>query len=73
MARNGNRDYFGLNWLVSVILCIIPVTSAILGIVTRFKEGHWICALFRLIFGWNIIWILDIFCMIFSHHIFKLF
>ena len=67
------KDYFGIPWLFSVILAIIPVTSWILGFVTRFSEGHWVCGLFRLIFGWNVIWILDIFFMIFTHHILKLF
>ena len=67
------NDYFGLPWLPSVILAIIPATSWVLGFVTRFMEGHWVCGLIRLIFGWNIIWILDIIFMIFTHHIFKLF
>ena len=73
MARLVSKDYFGIPWLFSVILAIIPVTSWILGFITRFKDGHPVCAIFRIIFGWNIIWILDIFCMIFAHHIFKLF
>lgn len=71
--KNSNRDYFNLSWIVSVILAIIPITSLVLGIVTRFKEGHWVCALFRIFVGWNIIWVLDLICMIFAHHIFKLF
>ena len=73
MATNIKKDYFGIVWIVSLILAIIPVTSCILGFITRFSEGHWICGLIRLIFGWNIIWILDIIFMIFTHHIFKLF
>ncbi len=73
MARgNISKDYFGLPWIVSLILAIIPATSWVLGFVTRFAEGHWVCGLIRLIFGWNIIWILDIFFMIFTHHIFKI-
>ena len=32
-------DYFGLGYLVSVILAIIPVTAWILGALTRLKEG----------------------------------
>ena len=71
--KSGGKDYFGLPWIVSLILAIIPITSWVFGFVTRFKEGHWVCALVRLIFGWNIIWILDIIFMIFTHHIFKLF
>lgn len=66
------RDYFGLPWLISVILAIIPVTSWILGFITRFLEGHWILAFLRLVLGWNIIWIADIVFMIFFHRIFRL-
>ena len=73
MSKTILKDYFGIPWLFSLILAIIPVTSWILGFVTRFAEGHWVCGLIRLIFGWNIIWILDIIFMIFTHHIFKLF
>lgn len=73
MAAKSKKDYFGLSWIVSLILCILPVTSWILGVATRFKEGHLVCAIVRLVFGWNIIWILDIICMVMSHHIFKLF
>ena len=32
-------DYFGLSWLVSLILAIIPITSLICGVVTRITEG----------------------------------
>ena len=74
MAKsNSSKDYFNLSWIVSLILCIIPFTSWVLGFVRRFKEGHWVCALIRVFFGWNVIWILDIIFMIISHHIFKLF
>ena len=68
-----NKDYFGLNWFGSLILCIIPFTSWILGAITRFKEGHWVCALIRLFLGFTVIWVLDIIFMVFSHHIFRLF
>lgn len=37
MAKS--KDYFGLPWIVSVILAIFPITSAICGILTRFSEG----------------------------------
>lgn len=74
MAKTSiKKDYFGIVWIASLILAIIPVTSWILGFITRFSEGHWVCGLIRLIFGWNIIWLLDLIFMIFTHHIFKLF
>lgn len=65
-------DYFGLSYLVSVILAIIPVTSWICGALTRFKEGKIVAALIRLIFGFNIVWILDLILMIMSKHILRL-
>ena len=73
MAKSISKDYFGIVWIGSLILAIIPVTSWIFGFATRFAEGHWICGLIRLIFGWNILWLLDLIFMIFTHHIFKLF
>lgn len=67
-----NKDYFGLSWIVSLILAIIPITSWILGFITRFKDGAIVAGLIRLIFGWNIIWVLDLIFMIFRHEIFRL-
>lgn len=68
----GKSDYFGLSYIVSVILAIIPVTSWVCGFITRFMEGKIVAGLIRLIFGWNIIWILDIVFMVLSKHIFRL-
>ncbi len=71
MAK-ASKDYFGLGRVVSVILAIIPFTAWILGVVTRFKEGHPICGIIRIFGGW-LIWILDLILMIFRGHILKLF
>ena len=65
-------DYFGLGYIVSLILVIIPVTSWILGAVTRFGEGKIVAGLLRLLLGWNIIWIVDLILMIVSKHILRL-
>ena len=70
MAKD--KDYFGLAWIVSLILAIIPITSWILGFLTRFKDGAIVAGLIRLIFCWNIIWVLDLIFMIFKHEIFRL-
>lgn len=70
MARKG--DYFGLGRIVSIILAIIPVTSWILGFVTRFMEGKIVAGIVRLVFGFTIIWILDIILMILSGSILRL-
>lgn len=71
-TKNVGKDYFGLNYVLSLILCIIPVTSFILGVVTRFMEGKWVFGLLRILFGWNIIWILDIVFMIMKRQIFRI-
>lgn len=71
MAKKG-KDYFGLSYVVSLILAIIPVTSWICGAVTRFQEGKIVAGIIRLIFGWNIIWILDIIFMLVNRQIFRL-
>lgn len=65
-------DYFGLSWIVSVILAIIPVTSWLCGAITRLQDGKIVAFLIRLIFGWNIIWICDLILMIVSKHILRL-
>lgn len=70
MAKN--KDYFGLDRLVSIILAIIPVTSAVCGIVTRIQEGKIVAGILRILLGWNIIWILDLIFMIKDEKIFRL-
>ena len=69
---NAKKDYFGLSRLVSVILAIIPFTAWLLGVLTRFKEGHPICGIIRIFGGW-LIWVCDLILMITSGHILKLF
>ena len=71
MAK-ASKDYFGLGWLVSLILAIIPVTSWLLGAVTRFKEGKIVAGLIRIIFGFTIVWIIDIVCMVLNGRILRL-
>ena len=65
-------DYFGLSRLVSIILAIIPFTSWLCGVITRFSEGKIVAGLLRLFLGWNIIWILDIVFMVLNGKIFRL-
>lgn len=67
-----NKDYFGMSYIVSVILAIIPITSLILGILTRFSEGKIVAGLLRLLLGWNIIWILDIVFMVLNKRIIRI-
>ena len=66
------KDYLGLGRLVSIILAIIPITSWILGFVTRFQEGKIVAGIIRLVFGFTIVWILDLVFMIMNHSICRL-
>lgn len=72
MAKARKKDYFGLSRIVSIILAIIPVTAWILGAVTRFSEGKIVAGLLRLIFGFNIVWIVDLILMIVKGSIWRL-
>ena len=66
------KDYFGLDFIVSLILAIIPFTAWICGVLTRFKEGKLVAAIIRLIGGFTVIWILDLICMIMNKRIFRI-
>ena len=57
MAK-GKSDYFGLSYIVSLILAIIPFTAWILGIVVRMSEGKFVAGIIRIFLGW-LIWIVD--------------
>ncbi len=71
MAKKSSRDYFGLSRIVSIILAIIPITSAVCGIITRFMEGQIIAGILRIVLGWNIIYVLDLIWMILFGRTFK--
>ena len=64
-------DYFGLSYIVSLILAIIPFTAWLLGIITRFQDGKIVAAIIRIFCGW-IVWILDLVFMITQKHICRL-
>ena len=72
MAKKSSRDYFGLGRIVSIVLAIIPVTSWIFGFATRFKEGKIVAGLIRLIFGFTIVWVIDLILMIVRGRIMRL-
>ena len=71
MAKT-KKDYFGLGRIVSLILAIIPITAWILGVITRFSEGKSVAGLLRLIFGFNIVWLIDLILMIVNGRIMRL-
>ncbi len=66
------KDYFELSWLVSLILAIIPITSCVLGVATRIKEGCIVAGILRLLLGWNIIYVLDIIFIVLNQRIFRI-
>ena len=65
------NDYFGLSWIVSLILAIIPFTSWICGIITRFSEGKIVAGIIRIFLGW-LTWIVDLVMMILNKSIWRL-
>lgn len=71
MAKK-RSDYFGLDYVISLILAILPPTSLICGIVTRIQEKKYVAAVLRILFGWNIWWILDLVFMIKDKKIFRI-
>ncbi len=62
MAKKSS-DYFGLSYIVSLILAIIPFTAWLLGVITRFQEGKIVAGVIRIFGGW-LIWVLDLIFMI---------
>lgn len=62
------KRYFGLSWVVCLILAIIPVTSIICGIITRVQRGNILGAILNLILC-PIFWIIDLVTMILSKDI----
>ena len=66
------KDYFGLDWIISLILAIIPFTAWLCGVVTRISEGKIVAGIIRIFLGGWILWILDLICMITKGEIFRL-
>lgn len=72
MAKKGKKDYFGLPYVVSVILAIIPFTAWLFGAITRLLEGKIVAGILRLIGLGFIMWILDIVFMVTKKQICRL-
>ena len=65
-------DYFGLGYVVSLILAIIPITAWVCGVITRIQEGKIVAAIIRIFLGGWIVWLCDLVLMIMSKHILRL-
>ena len=61
--KSSQKAYFGLPWIISLVLAIIPFTSWILGIVVRFSRGNILGGILNIPFGF-IFWIIDLVTMI---------
>ena len=57
------KRYFGLDWIVCVILALIPVTSVICGIITRVQRGNILGAILNFILC-PLFWLLDLITML---------
>ncbi len=72
MAKKvAKNDYFGLPYIVSLILAIIPFTAWLLGIVVRIMEGDIVAGIIRIFLGW-LVWIVDLIMMITKKSIWRL-
>ena len=69
---SSKKGYFGFSKVASIIFALIPVTSWLFGIVTRFQEGKALAGILRLLLGWNIIYIIDLIMMITKGEIWRL-
>lgn len=67
MAETSNtKGYLGIKeYVVNLILAIIPVTSWIIGGIERIKRGHIVSGLVQLLTPFSIVfWVVDIVTMI---------
>lgn len=62
------KRYFGLNWVVCLILAIIPVTNIVCGIMTRAQRGNVLGAILNFILC-PIFYVIDLVTMIISRDI----
>ena len=58
-----SKRYFGLSWIVCLILAIIPVTSVICGVITRVQRGNILGAILNFVLC-PLFWIIDLVTMI---------
>ena len=65
------KDYFGLDYIISLILTIFPFTDWICGTITRLMEGKIVAAIIRFFLTFPVIWILDIYSMVTKKAIFR--
>ncbi len=57
--KSSQKAYFGLDWIISVILAIIPFTNIVFGIVTRIMRENWLGLVLNIILC-PLFWIIDL-------------
>ena len=62
MAKSNTKRYFGLSWVVCLILAILP-TNVICGVVTRFLRGNILGGILNIILA-PIFYLVDLITMI---------
>lgn len=62
MAKGG-KAYFGLGYIVSLILAIFPVTSVICGLITRIQRGQILGAILNVVIA-PVFYLIDLVTMI---------
>lgn len=63
MAKGKKKAYFGLSYIVTLILAIIPFTNVVLGIVTRVMRGEIIGAILNFVLA-PLFYIIDLITVI---------
>jgi len=57
------KAYLGLEWIISVILAIIPITNIVLGIITRVQRNQPVLAILNFFLFFIFYWV-DLISMI---------
>lgn len=65
------KDYFGLDYIISLILTIFAPAGFICSLITRIMEGKIVAAILRFFLYLPFVWILDIYSMITKKEIFR--
>ncbi len=67
MDHNVNeKGYFGMAWILNLIMAIIPVTNIILGIVIRAMRRNYLGAVLNLILA-PIFYVIDLITILFTN------
>ena len=66
------KDYFGLDFIISLILTIFAPAGYVCSIITRVLDGKIVAAIVRFFLYFPVIWLLDIYYMVTKKEICRL-